>query len=168
MVNEVWRQQRLLGVFLGFLADELQIPGWWQQRSCLWAVGAGLGAEAALRVSRKQLPHLYDRKKKPHHSETGKTPQLVNHLCPCHIYNSIFFLTILGGDISVKKLCFSPSAFARCLPVTSRQPILLPHHPFGQAAQPEWYCQDFSLMCVKMEQLEVLFQVFFGSVFDVT
>lgn len=29
--------------------------GWWQQRRCLWAVGAGLGAEAALRVSRKQL-----------------------------------------------------------------------------------------------------------------
>lgn len=81
---------------------------------------------------------------------------------------AFFFLTILGQDISVKKLCFGLSASVRCLPVTSDQPILLLHQPSEQAAQPGWYCQGFSSMCVKMEQLEILLQVFFGSGFDVT
>lgn len=133
----------------------------------MWAADTRLGVKAALRVSRKQLPHPYGRKK-THHSESGKNPQMIKHLFPCHVCGSIFFLTILGQDISIKKLCFSPSASVRCLPVTSDLSILPLCQPFEQAAQPEWYCQGFSSMYVKMEQLEILFQVFFGSVFDVT
>lgn len=73
-VNKGWKQQHLLGVFLDFCLMSYKYLRWWQQRSYLWAAGTALGVEAALRVSRKQLPHLYGRKKKLHHSERRKTP----------------------------------------------------------------------------------------------
>lgn len=71
------KQQCFLGVFLDFLCDELQIPGMMVAEELLVAADTGLGVEAALRVSRKQLPHLYGRKN-PHHS--GKPLLFMPHL----------------------------------------------------------------------------------------
>lgn len=92
--------------------------------------------------------------------------QLVNHLCYCHIYGSILFLTILDQDISVKELCFGLSVSIRCLPIRSAGPASLPVVQTGSIA---WMVfSGFPLMCVKMEELEVLFQVFFHRVYDGT
>ena len=46
------------------------------------------------------------------------------------------------------------------------QPVLRLCQSFEQAAQPQQYCQGFSLIRVEMEELKVLFQVFFERMME--